>query len=314
MRNKKLISNFMLTITAIIWGTAFVAQSVATDHIWAFAFNAARNLIGGLVLIPYILITNRFKEKNSIEGTNENKEKLTLSNWFKQNKILIVGGTLCGFFLFGGSTFQQLGIKYTSAGKSGFITALYIILVPVVGIFFKKKVPFKVWICVLIAIIGFYLISIKENLTINIGDLLTLICAFFFTFHILVIDYFSPKVDGVKLSCIQFFVTSVISLLFSLIFESTKLSDLIGAWFPILYVGIFSCGVAYTLQIIAQKNTEPVIASLIMSLESVFAALSGWLILNQTLSFKEAVGCLLVFIAIIITQLPSRNIEKVKME
>ncbi len=310
MTNKKLVSNFMLTLTAIIWGTAFVAQSIAHDHIETFTFNAARNIIGGLVLIPYILIANRFKNNNSLDSdTVKNKDKLEMPNKLELNKTLIIGGILCGLALFGGSTFQQFGLKYTSAGKSGFITALYIIFVPAFGIFLKKKVPFKVWMCVIIATIGFYLISINEGFTINKGDLLTLICSFFFTIHILVIDYYSPKVDGIKMSCIQFFVTGFISLIFSLIFENPQISSLLAAWKPILYVGVFSCGIAYTLQIVAQKNTEPVMASLILSMESVFAVIAGWLILKQSLSFKEAIGCLLVFVAIIITQLPSKNVK-----
>lgn len=309
MTNKKLISNFMLILTAIIWGTAFVAQSIAHDHIGTFSFNAARNIVGALVLIPYIIIANILKRNNSTEIDFENKGKLKISDRFKINKTLIIGGILCGLALFGGSTFQQFGIKYTSAGKSGFITALYIIFVPAFGIFLKKKVPLKIWICVLIALVGFYLISIKEGFVINKGDLLTLICSFFFTIHILVIDYYSPKVDGVIMSCIQFLVTGLISLIFSLIFENPQMSSLLAAWKPILYVGIFSCGIAYTLQIVGQKNTEPVTASLILSMESVFAVIAGWLILNQGLLLKEAVGCLLVFAAIIITQLPSKNVK-----
>ncbi len=309
MTNKKLISNFMLILTAIIWGTAFVAQSIAHDHIGTFTFNAARNTIGGLVLIPYILLSDKFKRNNSLDNGSENKEKLKLSDRLRINKTLIIGGILCGLALFGGSTFQQLGLKYTSAGKSGFITALYIILVPAFGIFLKKKVPFKVWICIIAATAGFYLISINEGFTINKGDLLTLVCSFFFTLHILVIDYYSPKVDGAKMSCIQFFVTGFISLIFSLIFEEPNISSLLAAWQPIIYVGVFSCGIAYTLQIIGQKNTEPAMASLILSLESVFAVIAGWVVLKQSLSFKETIGCLIVFAAIIITQLPSKKVK-----
>lgn len=309
MTNKKLISNFMLVLTAIIWGTAFVAQSIAHDHIETFIFNAARNIVGGLVLIPYILIANKLKNNNSLDSNLENKNKLKFFEKLKINKTLIIGGILCGIALFGGSTFQQFGIKYTSAGKSGFITALYIVFVPAFGIFLKKKVPFKIWVCVIIAVIGFYLISINEGFAINKGDLLTLICSFFFTLHILVIDYYSPKVDGIKMSCIQFFVAGFISLILSFIFENPQMSSLLAAWKPILYVGVFSCGIAYTLQIVGQKNTEPVMASLILSMESVFAVIAGWLILKQGLSLKEAIGCLLVFTAIIITQMPSKNVK-----
>ncbi len=309
MKNKKLISNLMLLLTALIWGTAFVAQSVAHEHIETFLFNAARNIVGALFLIPYILITSTYKKNKLYEEDLGDKESLARPNTFFKNKTLIVGGILCGIALFGGSTFQQFGIKYTSAGKSGFITALYIIFVPAFGIFLKKKVPLKVWICVLIAIVGFYLISIKEGFIINKGDLLTLFCSFFFTLHILIIDNYSPKVDGVKMSCIQFLVAGIISLIFSVIFENPQISNLIAAWKQILYVGLLSSGVAYTLQIVGQKNTDPATASLIMSLESVFAVIAGWLVLNQSLSYREAIGCILVFSAIIITQLPSKNIE-----
>lgn len=310
MKNKKLISNLMLLLTAIIWGTAFVAQSAAHEHISAFLFNAARNIVGAIVLIPYILIYNIYNKSKFYNKDFSDKENLIKPASFKFNKTLIIGGILCGIALFGGSTFQQFGIKYTSAGKSGFITALYIIFVPAFGIFLKKKVPFKIWICVLIAILGFYFISIKEGFIINKGDLLTLICSVFFTLHILIIDYYSPKVDGVKMSCIQFFIAGVISLIFSLIFENPQISNLFAAWKQILYVGVLSSGVAYTLQIVGQKNTDPTTASLILSLESVFAAIAGWLVLNQSLSYREAIGCMLVFTAIIITQLPNKNIEK----
>lgn len=297
MKSKKLISNSMLLLTALIWGSAFVAQTVGMDFIGPFTFNAVRTIIGGTVLIPYILITKRLKYKEKTEEAN--------NTGF--NKTLIVGGILCGIALFAGSTFQQFGLQYTTAGKSGFITALYIIIVPVLGIFIKKKVPLKIWLCVLIAISGFYLLSINEGFTINKGDLLTLICAFFFSIHILVIDYFSPKVDGVQMSSIQFFVAGIISLIASLIFENPKISAILMAWAPVLYAGVLSCGVAYTLQVVAQKNTDPVLASLILSLESVFAVIAGWLILKQSLSLKEGIGCLLVFAAIVITQLPDRK-------
>ncbi len=297
MKSKKLISNSMLILTALIWGSAFVAQTVGMDFVGPFTFNAARTIIGGIVLIPYILITNRLRYKEKTEEVNN----------IRFNKTLILGGILCGIALFAGSTFQQFGLQYTTAGKSGFITALYIIIVPVLGIFIKKKVPLKIWICVLIAIAGFYLLSINEGFTINKGDLLTLICAFFFSIHILLIDHFSPQVDGVQMSSIQFFVAGIISLIASLIFESPKISAILMAWAPVLYAGVLSCGVAYTLQVVAQKNTDPVLASLILSLESVFAVIAGWMILKQSLSLKEGIGCLLVFAAIVITQLPDRK-------
>ena len=303
MKSKKIVSNMMLVLTALIWGSAFVAQSFGNDLLDPFTFNAARNLVGGIVLIPIILVLNKLKAKEIQEAHEFEKGGF--------NKMLLVGGILCGIALFGGSTFQQFGLKYTTAGKSGFITALYIIIVPMLGIFIKKKVPAKVWGCVLIAVIGFYLLSIKEGFTINKGDLLTLVCSLFFSLHILLIDYFSPRVDGVKMSCIQFFVCGILSLIAAFMVEEPKISAILLAWAPILYAGVLSCGVAYTLQIVAQKNTDPVIASLLLSLESVFAVIAGWLVLKQLLSLREGLGCLLVFIAIVVTQLPSR--QKVKI-
>ncbi|QSX05787.1 DMT family transporter [Sedimentibacter sp. zth1] len=297
MNKKKSISTIMLVLTAIIWGSSFVAQSKGMDYIGPFTFNAVRNIIGGLVLIPFIY----FFEKIYMNKVDKENEEL------KSNKKLIIGGVFCGLALFLGSTFQQFGIMCTTAGKSGFITALYIVIVPILGIFIKKKIPFKVFISVVIAMCGFYLLCINEGFSINKGDLLTLVCAVFFSVHILVIDYFSPQVDGVKLSCIQFFVCGIISLICMFIFENPTISNILSAWLPILYAGVLSCGVAYTMQIIAQKNTEPVIASLILSLESVFAVIAGWIFLHQSLSPKEMCGCILVFIAIIITQIPERK-------
>lgn len=296
MKTKKIVSNFMLVLTAIIWGSSFVAQSKGMEYIDPYTFNAVRNYIGCIVLIPCIFFLNKLKNNKVDKGAP--RENI---------RDLIIGGVLCGIVLFMGSTFQQFGLMYTTPGKSGFITALYIVIVPILGIFIKKKVPAKVWISVIIAIGGFYLLCIKEGFAINKGDLLTLICAFFFSIHILIIDSFSHKTDGVKMSCIQFLVCAIISSIGMFIFEKPVLSQILEAWVPIVYAGALSCGVAYTLQIVAQKNTEPVIASLILSLESVFAALAGWLILHQSLSPKELCGCALVFIAIIITQIPNKK-------
>lgn len=292
MKNKRFYGNVMLILTALIWGSSFVAQSVGMDYIGPFTFNAIRCIIGGIVLIPIIFIIDKVK-KDSKSKDNNNQ--------------LILGGILCGIALFTGSTLQQFGISFTSVGKAGFITALYIVLVPLLGIFFKKKVSLKIWLSVLISMIGLYLLCITENFSIGKGDLLVLCCAFFFSIHILLIDYFSPKVNGVKMSCIQFFVAGIISILPMAIFESPTLTSILSAWAPILYAGVLSCGVAYTLQIVAQKNTDPTVASLLLSLESVFAVISGWFILSESLSFKELTGCALVFIAIILAQLPNNE-------
>lgn len=295
MKESKLKGNLMLILTALIWGTAFVAQSVGMDFVGPFTFLATRNIIGGIVLIPCIFLLNKSVSKDNKEKERENK------------KDLLVGGVLCGIVLCVASSLQQIGIIYTSVGKAGFITALYIVIVPILGVFLKKKVQANVWLSVVISMAGLYLLCIKENSGINKGDFLVFLSAFAFSIHILVIDHFSPIVDGFKMSCIQFFVCGIIASVPAIMFENPELKNILAAYTPILYSGIMSCGVAYTLQIVGQKYTEPVLASLILSLESVFAALSGWLILKEIFSGKELIGCILVFSAIIIAQLPSKS-------
>jgi len=290
----------MLLITAFIWGSSFVAQSKGLDYVGPFTFNTVKNIIGGFFLIPIIMVIDKIKMKNQLTDQQFKEEKV-------MNKTLIIGGILCGIALYAGCSLQQFGLLYTTAGKSGFITALYIVIVPLLGIFFKNRITLKVWISVVVAIFGFYLLCITENFNINKGDIITLICALFFSIHILLIDYFAPRVDGVRMSCIQFFICGIISFFSMIIFEEPSISSILSAWLPLAYAGFLSCGVAYTLQVIAQKDTEPVIASLIMSLEAVFAALSGWLILHEVLSVQEFIGCILVFVAIVITQLPSKH-------
>lgn len=299
---KKAKSNAMLILTAFIWGAAFVAQSIGMDYIGPFTFNTARFFIGGLVLIPCIFLLRK------VAPSPINLTKTAAKNQLQ--KTGIKGGICCGTVLCLASTLQQIGISYTTVGKAGFITALYIIIVPLLGLFFKKKVPSIVWCSVLIASIGMYLLCITEGVSIHLGDFLVFLGAFAFSGHILIIDYFSPKADGVFMSCIQFFTAAIISCFFTFLLEKPAISSILSAWAPILYAGILSCGVAYTLQVIAQKNTDPVIASLLMSLESVFSLLAGWIILRQKLSCKELFGCLLVFTAIILAQSP--DIIKIK--
>jgi drug/metabolite transporter (DMT)-like permease len=226
---------------------------------------------------------------------------------YRKNTVL--GGICCGFFLAVASSFQQFGIMHTTVGKAGFITALYIVIVPILGIFLKKKVQPVVWVSSIIAIIGFYMLSISGQVSINKGDILVLVCAVLFSLHILVIDYFSPKGDSVTISCIQFLTSGVLCGIGMFLFENPQISQILAAYVPILYAGVMSCGVAYTLQIVGQKNMDPAVASLILSLESVFSALAGWLILKQKLSPKELVGCALVFAAVLLAQLPQKNRE-----
>lgn len=294
----------ILLMTAVIWGSAFVAQSAGMDYVGPFTFNAVRCIIGGLVLIPCIFILGRIKPKDRTSTVLENAGGIQTG---ENKKLLLLGGISCGIILCIASNFQQIGIQYTTVGKAGFTTALYIIIVPILSIFLKKRAGLKVWLSVVIAVIGFYLLCISENLMLQTGDLLELLCAVSFSVHILVIDYFAPKVDGVKMSCIQFFVCGAISAAFMLIFEEPKLGQLLAAWQPVLYAGVMSCGVAYTLQIIGQKGMNPTVASLILSLESVISALAGWILLNQKLSIKELCGCVLVFAAIVLAQLPDNK-------
>jgi drug/metabolite transporter (DMT)-like permease len=237
----------------------------------------------------------------------ENKET-------KENKKdLITGGIACGIFLFIASAFQQFGVKSTSVGKAGFITAMYIVLVPIVGMFMHKKTSAKVWIGVALAVIGMYFLCISKGESgMQMGDILVFVCAITFSFHILTVDHFSPRVDGVKMSCIQFMTCGILSAVFMLIFEEPNMSDILSAWIPILYAGALSSGVAYTLQIVGQKGMNPTVASLILSLESVVSALAGWIILHQQLSAREIFGCAVAFAAIIIVQLPDNNAKNKK--
>lgn len=301
--NPKFKNDALLVLTALIWGSAFVAQSVGMDYLGPFTFNSLRCLLGGLVLLPVIWFMGR-------KGTGGQKKMASQEN--PQNKktdqkTLWIGGICCGIALAAASSLQQIGLVYTSAGKAGFITALYILIVPVLGLFLGKKVGVKTWMGVGLAILGMYFLCIKEGFFISYGDFLVMICAFIFSLHILIIDYFSPKVDGVKLSCIQFWIAGILCALPMILNEKPTLDAVAAAWLPLLYAGVLSCGVAYTLQIIAQKNTDPTVASLILSLESVFAALTGWLVINETLSPKELFGCVLVFTAIILAQLPQKR-------
>lgn len=285
----------MLLLTAFIWGTAFVAQSVGMDYLEPFTFNGVRCLIGAIALLPCIWFFNCGKgNENKINDENAKRD-------------LIKGGIVCGILLFAASSLQQIGLVYTAAGKAGFITAFYIVLVPVFGIFLHKKIGWKVWTAVAIALAGLYFLCITESLTIGVGDIYVFLCALIFSVHILVVDHYAPKVDGVKLSCIQFLVAGIVSIPFMLILESPKMGNMMTSWFPLIYAGVFSCGIAYTLQILGQKNVNPAVASLILSLESCFSVLSGWVILGERLSARETIGCIMMFAAIILAQIPDKK-------
>lgn len=302
-----MIKNFkgsiMLLITSIIWGTAFVAQSEGMNYVEPFTYNAMRTLLGGVVLIP-VMILFRFSDKRN------GKEKSSCSL-----KNTVIGGICCGVALFIASSFQQAGIAQTTAGKAGFVTALYIVIVPLIGIFLHKKMPLRMWLFIAIALAGFWLLCIKQDIGISSGDLLVFFGAIAFAVHITVIDYFNQKnTDGVLMSCIQFFTAGLLMLICMFIFEKPTIPNIMGAGGTILYAGILSCGVAYTLQILGQKHTNPTLATMLMSLESVFAALSGWLILGEKLSIKEFIGCVLIFAAVILAQLAGTDkLKKIEM-
>ena len=305
---KKIGNSLLLLLTAVIWGVAFVAQSKGMEYVGGFTFNSVRSLIGGVVLIPCIFLirTWRAREKGEDAQRDAHAQSPAAGNPAAQDrKTLLKGGICCGILLCVASNLQQQGIKYTTVGKAGFITALYIVLVPILGLIFHKKVGKLVWIGVLFAVSGLYFLCISEQFTVGRGDFLVFLCALVFSVHILVIDHFAPMVDCVAMSCIQFFICGILSGVPMLLFEQVSWEGLKGAAVPILYAGILSCGVAYTLQIIGQKNVNPTVASMILSLESAVAVLAGWVLLpEQRLSGREMLGCVLMFTAVILSQLP----------
>jgi len=302
MKNQKLKGNLLLLLTAFIWGLSFISQSKGVETVPPVAFNGIRSLLGGVVLLPviYFLDKQKIKQGQPVQ---------------KLDRTLILGGLICGVFLCLASTLQTIGMLETSPGKAGFITALYMVIVPIVGLFMGKRPRPILLFSVLIAVAGLYLMCITPGaLTLNLGDLLVLCCAFVFTGHILAIDHFSPKVDGVKLACLQFFVCGIINLIWMCFDEIPTVQTVWNAWASIGYSGILSCGVAYTLQIVGQKYTDPTSASILMSLESVFATLStvvlialGWNLTGGALSLREIIGCIFMFVAIILVELPERQ-------
>lgn len=294
----QLTGSLLLLICAFIWGSAFVAQTTGAEYVGPFTFIYLRSFLGSAVLLPVIFVMRKIKKKNSDEEKNAKGSK----------KALLIGGIACGTALCFASVFQQAGIdKGTDPGKAGFITALYILLVPLSSLFMKKRVRPIIWPCIFASVVALYLLCVTENNSVELSDLLVLICAALYTVHILVIDKVSPYVDGVKLSCIQFFVAAVISLVPALIYEGFDLKAILAAMPSVAYAGIMSSGVAYTLQILGQQKTEPALASMIMSLESVFAVLTSMVVLHLAPTPREAAGCVIMFIAIIVAQLPEKK-------
>ena len=294
---RQLRGGAMLMLTALIWGTAFVAQSVGMDYLGPCAFTAVRNFIGCVALLPVIGLASRMRSGAQPEEAAPAPGKKALFGW----------GAACGLLLGGATLLQQAGMQTASAGKAGFLTALYIVIVPVLGIFLGRRPGLKVWMGVVLALVGAYLLSVKGGAGIASGDLLVIACAVVFSLHILVIDSVPAGVDGVRLSCVQFLVAGAFALVLALFLETFTWRDILSAWVPLLYTGVVSSGVGYTLQILGQRTVSPTVASLILSLESVFAALAGWAILGQALSLRELFGCALVFVAVILAQLPSKK-------
>lgn len=302
MKTQQIKNSLILLLTAFIWGVAFVAQSVGMDHVEPFTFNSIRCMIGGLFLIPCIFVLNKINPERTVEY-----DKLSPAEKKKQNKTLLKGGIFCGLAICVASNLQQFGIAYTTVGKAGFITALYIVIVPILGLFFKKKCTPAIWLGVVLAVFGLYFLCITDGFQIQLGDFLVFLCALVFSVHIMIIDHYTQLVDGVKMSCIQFLVCGVLSGIGMFVFENPNISNILSAWMPILYAGILSCGVAYTLQIIGQKGMNPTVASLVLSLESVIAVLAGMVLLKQGLSSRETIGCICMFGAIILAQLPEKR-------
>lgn len=297
MNRYTLRQSMILFMAAAIWGFAFVAQSVGMDYVGPYTFVTARNVVALAVLLPWVAAARRQRKKGGQRRSGR--------------RSLIYGGVCCGICLFAASVLQQFGMKYTTVGKAGFITAMYIVLVPVFGIFAKKKTGVKVWIAVAAALAGLYLLCMtKGDFQLQKGDVCILGCAAVFALHILVVDHFSPLVDGVELSCVQFAVNAVLGTVLMMLLEQPRMADLLAAWLPIVYAGALSSGVGYTFQIIGQKGMNPTVASLILSLESVISVLAGWLLLHQALTARELAGCALVFAAIILVQLPGWHIRK----
>lgn len=305
MTKKRIIGNLMLLTTAFFWGTAFVFQRSGMDHIEPLTFNSARMFLAFLALSAVVYITETLQKKKNLPET---KSPAEVAEFKKQT---LIGGIVCGVMLTLGISFQQMGIVYTTAGKTGFITALYIVFVPVIGwIFLKKNITWLVGVGVALATVGMYFLSIKGELVITKGDTLVLICAVFYALHILACDHFVQIADVLRLSRLQFLVCAILSGLVAFIFEVPTAGKLVDAIIPILFTGLLSGGLGYTLQMIAQKHTDPTMASLILSLEAVFGVLGGWLLLNEVMTGREIIGCIIVFIAITLVQIPLPQKQK----
>lgn len=294
----QLRNTLLLVLGALIWGVAFVAQSVGSGYVGAYTFLASRSWLACAFLLGLIFVRHKTRQK---QGSR-------LPFWIKP-KTLVLGGALCGIALFAASAAQQMGVGTTSTAKAGFLTALYVVIVPVLGLFAGRRPGAKLWVCVAVSVVGLYLLCMagRDALTLTGGEWQLLLCALLFSFQIMLVGHFGPQLDGVQLSFAEFLMTAVLSTLFMFLFENPTPAQLAGAAVSILYCGILSSGVGYTLQILGQQNLDPTIASLAMCLESVFSALAGWVVLHQTLTPVETLGCCLMFAAIVGAQLPGRK-------
>ncbi len=282
-------SDLLLLLTAAIWGFAFVAQRVGMEHVGPFTFNGIRFALGSLSLVPLLFF--RFNGNAAAQRPSGG-----FGSAFK-------GGCLAGLLLFAGASLQQVGLVYTTAGNAGFITGLYVVIVPLIGLFFRQKNTSGAWLGAGLAALGLYFLSITDQMTIAWGDFLELVGAFFWAGHVLVIGYFSPRVSAIRLAITQFAICSILSLLTAFIFEPIHLSNILSAAVPILYGGIASVGIAYTLQVVAQKSAHPAHAAILLSLEAVFAALGGWFMLSEVLSPRGILGCALMLAGMLLSQL-----------
>ncbi len=304
MNQRKTIQcSLLLLLASMIWGFAFISQSVGAEYVGPNTFLAIRSWIAVAFLLPVIAAADRIRERNGQPtGAPANGAR---------RRSLLIGGLLCGTALFCASCAQQVGIAYTTTAKAGFITALYVMLVPVLSIFLGRMPGRRIWVSVLLGLAGLYLLCLAGGLDqINKGDLLELACAFLFSIQIMLVHYFSPRVDGIRLSCYEALTQGVIATVCVALFEHPTREALLSAAPALLYAGLMSSGVAYTLQIIGQKGLDPTVASLIMCLESVFSAIGGWLLLGQRLTGREIAGCGLMFAAIVLSQLPDRKEEE----
>ena len=326
MKNRKILGNGLLLLTALVWGTAFVFQRVGMEKIEPITFSAARMALAAVMVGLVAYLTRRKKKYSAVTDNADVREKdaskspntderviasskiRTADEQKEYNKNTVIGGVVCGSLLAIASILQQAGLVYTTAGKAGFITAMYMLMVPIFAyIIFKKKSSWWVWLAVLLGVVGMYFLCITDGFTLSNGDALVALCAVVFTFHILSCDHFTRKGDSITISAIQFATATVISTVIAFIAETPTWEGIVSALVPIMYCGIVSGGIGYTLQMVAQKYTEPAIASLLLSMESVFALIAGVILLNESMSTRELSGCIIMFVAIILVQIPKRG-------